>query len=161
LEVTPQSRLILRLAAGSIPNVLPLAGKRLEIDGAIVRVGVPAVHALRPASSVASRLVVIRGFMTAEPFLDAVRRQLDALGVSGTPRLMARRRSQSIEGREGARDPYVRRTLRIHDREIVGYALRVDGLEPEESIVLQQAGVGGRRHFGCGVCLPVRTGGTT
>jgi hypothetical protein len=27
--------------------------------------------------------------------------------------------------------------------------------------VLQQAGVGGRRHFGCGMFLPARTGGAT
>src|SRR5262245_17948395 len=50
-----QSRLRLRVPAGDIPRVLPLAGKSLEMMGHRVRLGVPNVEALQPASSLIAR----------------------------------------------------------------------------------------------------------
>ena len=40
---------------------------------------------------------------------------------------------------------------------MIGYALRVFGLTAEESIRLQEEGLGGRRRMGCGVFLPIRS----
>ena len=45
--------------------------------------------------------------------------------------------------------------IQIKDKSIVGYALRVVGLTAEESIRLQETGLGGRRRMGCGVFLPI------
>ena len=42
------------------------------------------------------------------------------------------------------------------DKEIVGFALRVEELTAEESIRLQEKGIGGRRRFGCGIFVPER-----
>lgn len=44
-----------------------------------------------------------------------------------------------------------RQSLRIKDRQIVGYCIAFENLRPEESICLQQQGIGGRRKMGCGV----------
>jgi CRISPR-associated protein Cas6 len=44
--------------------------------------------------------------------------------------------------------------LRIQGRRIVGYALRVVGLTDEDSVRLQEEGLGGRRRMGCGVLVP-------
>jgi CRISPR-associated endonuclease/helicase Cas3 len=49
--------------------------------------------------------------------------------------------------------------LRIRDREIVGFALHVDGLGATDSLRLQATGIGGRRRFGCGVFAPTKTQG--
>jgi len=35
--------------------------------------------------------------------------------------------------------------------EIVGYELIIQGLTAEESITVQEQGLGGKRHMGCGV----------
>ena len=43
---------------------------------------------------------------------------------------------------------------RDENKEIVGFAVRVEDLTAEESIGLQEAGIGGRRRFGCGVFIP-------
>lgn len=157
LALTPRSRLTLRLDSERIPAVLALAGRTLAVGGDQVRVGVPTIYPLRPAARLYSRLVVIKGFMDPEPFLDAVRRQLAVLGVRGEAGLPKRGRVRAAEGTAGdgsTRSPFVRRTIRIRDREIVGYAVAVDGLDAGESIRLQEAGVGGRRRFGCGVFAP-------
>jgi CRISPR-associated protein Cas6 len=55
------SRLVLRLESERIGEFLKLAGKRLDIDGCNLRVGIPEVRLLRPRASLYSRLVTIKG----------------------------------------------------------------------------------------------------
>ena len=43
-----------------------------------------------------------------------------------------------------------RRTFKVHDKQIVGYSLLVNGLSSEASIILQENGLGGRQKMGCG-----------
>jgi CRISPR-associated protein Cas6 len=62
--------------------------------------------------------------------------------------------SQAIDG--AGKSPLVRRTLEIAGRTVVGYAVEVSGLTAEESIILQENGIGGRRRFGCGIFIPAR-----
>jgi CRISPR-associated protein Cas6 len=155
LALERSSRLVIRLPVDRIPALLPLAGRRLDLAGSAVTVGVPAVRSLRPAAALWSRLVVIKGFMEPEGFLAAAQRQLAALGVQGRAALMARTTDRAVEGRSAAgKEEPIRRTLRIHDKDVVGFALGIEELTAEESIRIQVAGLGGRRRFGCGVFVP-------
>jgi CRISPR-associated protein Cas6 len=153
LALIGRSRLTLRLPSDRITTILPLAGKRLKLGLDHLRVGVPEVRALRPAARLQSRLVVIKGFLDPQPFLEAAQRQLRDLGIQASPTLVPRRDIRSVEGRasQKERSVFVRRTLRIRDKEIVGYAVEVSGLTSEESVRLQECGLGGRRRFGCGL----------
>lgn len=157
LALTPASRLRLRLPASRIADALPLAGQQLDLGGARLGVGVPTIQPLRPAPTLVSRLAVIKGFQAPEPFLEAARRQAEALGIEGRLALMGRAKEGSLEGAtsRAAGEP-IRRTLRIHDREIVGFALAATELTAEESLRLQEVGIGGRRRFGCGLFVPLR-----
>lgn len=158
LALTQNSRLVLRLPVDRIPDVLVLAGTMLDVAGHPLRVGVPTVRALVPAAAVSSRLVVIKGFMEAEPFLDAVRRQLARLDVHGEPFLLstgdAFEANKTRDG--GTQSPWIRRTLRIRDKEVVGFAVGVERLTADESLRLQEHGIGGRRRFGCGIYVPAK-----
>jgi CRISPR-associated protein Cas6 len=144
LMLMPWSTLTLRVADGQIASLILLAGKSLRLGDASVRVGVPTVNALVPATALRSRLVVIKvanirpESVTAEQFTDAVRRQLDELGVSAEAIVTIGKR----------------RTLRVKQRELVGYEVVVEVLTAEESISLQENGLGGKRHMGCGVFVP-------
>jgi CRISPR-associated endonuclease/helicase Cas3 len=154
LQLDPtSSRLRLRVAASSIPQLLPLAGKRLDIKGHPIRLGVPSVAALRPVPVLIARMVAIK---LAKPenvapapdaFLAAARRQLSELGVRGTLRI------PEHVNKRGQREP-IRRVLRIKEKAVIGYALLVEGLTPEDSIQLQDKGLGGRARMGCGFFLP-------
>lgn len=73
----------LRIPAGHYRDVLPLAGKRLEIGGHQIRLGLPVARPLEPAPSLYARVVTIKKFTEAEPFLEAVKRKLDSFGVKG------------------------------------------------------------------------------
>lgn len=156
--VTDKSFLTIRLPSERMADVLPLAGKSLKIGGDEIRVGVPQTRALIPSARVYSRLVVINGFTEPEPFLDAVVRQLDAMNVKGKAYLVQQAEIEEVnrERPAGTHSPFLRRTIRIRDKEIVGFALGVEELTAEESIMVQEKGIGGRRRFGCGIFVPDR-----
>ena len=136
LHLADYSRLILRLPDDQIRMYLKLAGKRLDVDGNVLQIGVPEVRALRPVASLRARLVTIKGFMEAETFLEAVKRQLQDLQVAGEVHLGERK------------------TFRVKDKQVVGFAMGITNLTAEESLTLQEKGLGGRRRIGCGVFVP-------
>jgi CRISPR-associated protein Cas6 len=146
LKITDKSTLKLRLNSDSLVKVLPIGGKKVKIDGSEIYIGAPSSRALMPAPKLYSRLVIIKGFMEPKLFLGAVKRQLEKMVIKGKPYLV------EINGDKGME--YVRRTIKVHDMEIVGFAVRVEELTAEESITLQENGLGGRRHFGCGIFVP-------
>ena len=136
LHLADFSRLILRLPYEQIQAYLKLAGKRLAVDDHPLSVGVPEVRTLRPVVRLRARLVTIKGFLQEEEFLAAAKRQLAQLGISGQAHL------------------WTRRTLRVRDQQIVGFEMGVTQLTAEESLTLQEQGLGGRRKMGCGVFVP-------
>jgi CRISPR-associated protein Cas6 len=119
------------------------------VAGHRIRLGVPQVRALVPAPSLVARLVTIKGFTEADPFLQAARRQLDALGVAA---------ELSIPGiGRGRHAGKLRRhVLQIKERRVVGYTLQATHLTAEGSLRLQERGLGGRRRMGCGFFAPVK-----
>lgn len=158
LSLSHTSHLILRLPPERIGEVLPLAGQALDIDGHNVRIGVPITCALIPSARLYSRLVVIKGFMEPEGFLQAFQKQMSKAGIQGNPSLITQPHvAQANKKREGgSHSPFLRRTLKIRDKEVVGFAVRVEELTADESILLQEKGIGGRRKMGCGIFVPDR-----
>jgi CRISPR-associated endonuclease/helicase Cas3 len=156
LQLGRRSQLRLRLPAGRIGEVLPLAGTKLDVAGSSLRLGAPSVHPLVPAASLDARLVAIKltqaprrlntelgrealdvaGF--AERYAKDIRQQLDAIGI-GSPFELRGRRSLTVGGRR-----------------VVGYSVRVIGLSADASIALQERGIGGKRRMGCGLFRPTR-----
>ncbi|MBW7864429.1 MAG: type I-MYXAN CRISPR-associated protein Cas6/Cmx6 [Candidatus Hydrogenedentes bacterium] len=155
----PHSRLRLRVPSEMTSEVLCLAGKRLDVDGCALLVGVPQIQSLIPAPTLRCRMAVIKGYMEPEPFLESAQKSLRELGIGGRAALVPRSAGPSREGRYSSiegRSPWIRRTLRVRDKTIVGYALTVSELTAEESILLQEKGIGGRRRLGCGIFVPVK-----
>lgn len=138
LALRDSSRLSVRLESERIGELLKLAGKRLDIDSYSLRLGIAEVRPLRPRASLYSRLVTIKGFMEPDAFLESAKRQLEKLNVDAEIRLGERR------------------TFRVKDKQVVGFEMAALDLNAEASLVLQENGVGGRRHMGCGVFVPFR-----
>jgi CRISPR-associated protein Cas6 len=144
-----RSRLRVRVPLEVVPLFLPLTGQVLDVGGHPIRLGMPRVQALVPAPAVVARTVTIKGFTEAGPFLAAARRQLDALGVPGELGIPLINKGKH-EGQPR------RHVVRIKGRKVVGFTLQVEGLSAEESIRLQEAGIGGRGRLGCGFFIPLR-----
>jgi len=138
LMLRESSRLVLRMESEQIGQFLTLAGKKLEIDSYSFRVGVPEVRVLLPRAALYSRLVTIKGFMEPDAFLEAANRQLKKIGVQAELKVGERR------------------TLRVTEKQVLGFEVGAAALDAEDSVCLQEVGLGGRRHMGCGVFVPWR-----
>jgi CRISPR-associated protein Cas6 len=141
---TRGASLRLRLPADHYGHVLPLAGARLDIAGHPIRLGIPTARPLTPAPSLYARIVTIKKFTDPEPFLDAARRQLDALGLNATLELPL-----DEQGRPR------RRIITIQRKHVVGFSLAAHNLNDAGSLRLQTSGIGGRRAMGCGHFNPI------
>jgi CRISPR-associated protein Cas6 len=149
LKIDAGTQVRIRIDREQVEQVMPLAGRVLELDGWTIRIGKPKIEPLVPSVFLRSRLVVIKGFMEPAPFLEAVARQLQQLRISGQPGIPYRKSNGAATG-----SPLLRRTLQIRDKVVVGYALEVSALTAEEAVALQEHGLGGRRRFGCGIFVP-------
>jgi CRISPR-associated protein Cas6 len=138
LLLNPSSRLVLRMPDTAIPPFIKLAGKTIEVDGHRLTVGVPEIRLLKPAAALYARLVTIKKFLEPESFLAAATRQLDTEGIMANLRIGERR------------------TFRVKDKQVVGFELLATNLDAESSMTLQEVGIGGRRHMGCGIFVPFR-----
>lgn len=140
LALSEASRLVMRLPTDDIRRAIPLAGKRLNVGGRTIHVGVPEIRPLRPARSLFSRFVTIKGFADApDDFAEACTRQLEALAVR--------------ESRIGVEK---RRVMDVKGYTIVGYSVRLSGLNEADSMLVQERGLGGKRKMGAGVFVPIR-----
>ncbi len=147
-SVGPGARFGLRLPSDLLPRSLKLAGKSLDLDGCKLRVGVGQARALTPAPTLHCRIATTRNGDDPARFDAEVARQAAALGIRGKVF-----RAPAGAARRDGRDPS-RRIVRVKGKRIVGHAVLATDLTSEESILLQERGLGGRRRMGCGVFVP-------
>jgi CRISPR-associated protein Cas6 len=134
-----RTRLTIRIRRERAQALAALAGCALDVTGFVVQVGEPAQRELLAHGTLYAQMVTNAGDDELR-FLEEVQRELDALGVRG----------RVVCGR--------RRVLRDDSgAERVGYSLLVDGLSADDSLLVQQRGLGTHRHLGCGVFVPHRS----
>ena len=68
-------------------------------------------------------------------FVEAAKRQLEKIGAKAEMQVGERR------------------TVRVKDKQVVGFELALLELDGEDSLRVQEHGLGGRRHMGCGIFL--------
>lgn len=132
--LTRRARLSLRLPADRQADTGALSGARLEIGGDL-EVGAVTVRRLAPAKVLYSPFVTV-GRAVEQDFMAACQEQLALAGIG----------AQLVCGR-------ARRAL-AGDGEIQGFSLMLHGLGAEDSLRLQQRGLGSERKRGCGIFVP-------
>jgi len=138
LALTPASRIAIRLPASLIHKFLVLAGQQLILGTDSLRLGIPQPRALAPTPALYAHLVTTRNGQDEERFDSEIARQLNELGIEASAQ----------------RGP--RRSFTVRDKKVVAHTLLVSELTAEESIRLQERGLGGRRKLGCGIFLPAQ-----
>ncbi|TBR56600.1 type I-MYXAN CRISPR-associated protein Cas6/Cmx6 [Westiellopsis prolifica IICB1] len=145
--LTEQSCLRIRVPIPQIPLIYQLAGKSIRIGIHEIQIGIPEIFTLKPAKTLKSRIVVIKGYSEPESFLNAAQRQLDNLEISGKLSIPVDKKGELS-----------RKTLKVKRYTIVGFTTEISELSDEDSLKLQQWGIGGKRHLGCGYFLPYKGG---
>ncbi len=143
LHLTEDSYLCLRLPINQVPLIYRLAGKTLTLNQHKIRLGLPESQFITPNHYLYSRLVVIRGFDDPQPFLEAAQRQLNQRNITANLSLITRPQGEPI-----------RRIIKVKKRTLVGYGVKISDLNEQDSISLQEQGIGGKHKMGCGVFLP-------
>ncbi|MBX3288300.1 MAG: type I-MYXAN CRISPR-associated protein Cas6/Cmx6 [Acidobacteria bacterium] len=151
---TRGAKLNLRIPADKFGEVLPLAGRRLDLGGHVIRLGIPTARPLMPSPILYSRIVTFRledRLMQPDAkdeilpaFLEIAKRHLAEMNVTA-----------DIEIPNEAVSRH-RRIITIKGKKIVGFSLIAKNLNDEDSLKLQSIGLGGRRSMGCGIFNPVR-----
>jgi CRISPR-associated endonuclease/helicase Cas3 len=145
--LTERSHLRIRIPIPQIPLIYKLAGKSVCLGIHEIQIGIPEIFMLQPANKLRSRIVIIKGYSEPEFFLAAAQRQLDSWEISGHISIPLDKKGEPS-----------RKTIKVKRFTIVGFTTEVSNLSEEDSLKLQQWGIGGKRHLGCGYFLPCQGG---
>lgn len=148
LKLTHQSHLKIRIHHQQIPLIYPyLTGQTFEIGQKSYQLNIPDYQPLVSSESLYSRLVVIKGYQDATTFQEAVKRQLNNLNVEGNIELLTR-----YDGTPQRRQLTI--TKQEKSFKIRGFGVKISQLDLEDSLTLQEQGIGGKRKMMCGVFVP-------
>ena len=136
LQLSHRARLALRLPAHRAEQAAALVGRTLQVAGWPLHVEKMALRPLSRITTLFSRCVVLAAGDEAA-FVSAATEKLGALGI---------RAERMVCGRVTP--------VATPERTYQGRSLMLAGLTLEQSLLLQQSGLGGGRRFGCGLFIP-------
>ena len=137
LHLSRRTRMRLRVPAHRLDEVRGLSGRQLDIGGHPLEIGKSDVHLLSSLPTLFSRYVITGEDTGEEQFLAEAMSALQELGINCRKMLCG-----------------ITHTLAFPAGPVYTRSLMVADLEPEESVKLQQAGLGKGREFGCGLFIP-------
>jgi CRISPR-associated protein Cas6 len=137
LHLSRRTKLTLRLPKERLADAEALVGATLDLNGHRVELGATSTHPLSGLSTLLARYVVCEPDEAEEAFLSRAVAELSEMGIRVKKALCGMTTSLSLP--EG---PIQTRSLMLADLSI------------EESIRLQQQGLGLGRHMGCGIFIP-------
>lgn len=137
LYLSKRTRMTLRLPKDKIKDAEKLCGQTLNVDGNELTVKQATTKPLSAITTLFSRYIAAPEEQTEAEFLSKIAEQLKSMGVQ--PRKM-------LCGTENR--------FRTPQGTLLTRSLMLADLELDESIILQQQGIGDNRLLGCGLFIP-------
>jgi len=137
LPLSQRARLVIRVHRDDSEEVAQIMNQRLQIGEQEITVGSSVMRSLSTIGTLHARAICCDRQQSETDFLTEVAGLLKQIGIKV---------SKMICGRCGE--------IRAGNETIFTRALMVADLEPEESVTLQQQGLGGGRMLGCGLFVP-------
>ncbi len=137
LHLSQRTKLILRLPKDRVVGAKQMSGMTLEIDGHSMEVGQATVRPLSALTTLFSRYVAAPEADDEDQFVRRAADKLTQMGIS-VPKLLCGR-------------PHI---FRLPNERIFSRRLMVADLKVEDSVKLQQQGLGPHRKLGCGLFIP-------
>jgi CRISPR-associated protein Cas6 len=137
LHLSRRTRMTLRLPKLRLDDANELTGKTLKIDGHELSVGESQVKLLSTQSTLFSRYVVSIETESEDDFLHRVYKTLKSMDVHINKIMCGKNH-----------------ILKGHYGDIFTRSVMLAELKPEDSIKVQQEGIGEGRQLGCGLFIP-------
>ena len=136
VHLSTRARLNLRLPQEQVQQATQLEGRNIDILGYRCGIGKSKTRPLSTHGTLFTRHLSPAG-RDEEAFLESAARMLGVLGIKPLKMLAG-----------------LSRTIDTPRQKIETRSLMIDGLKPQESVLLQQRGLGKWRTLGCGIFLP-------
>lgn len=136
LYLSRRTRMTLRLPKERLDQARALTGRTLNIEGYVLTVGEGVVKSLSTSSTIFSRYVANDYGADEQAFVQAVAREIGSHGVAVR---------KLVCGKD--------HVLHTPDGDIATRSVMLADLKPQESVTLQQRGVGPHRQLGCGLFI--------
>jgi len=137
LPLSRRARLVIRVHRDDCDEVIRITNKTLQIGAQQLAIGESAIRKLSTISTLYARAVSCDRSESEADFLARVAELLNAMNIKVT---------KMICGKSGE--------IRTAGETIFTRALLVADLDPEESVTLQQLGLGKDQMLGCGLFVP-------
>lgn len=137
LSLSKRTRFTLRLPKHRVDDASILAGQNLNVAGNDLVLSAPNQKDLSILTTIFARYVVTENLEDEEAFLNQAAEMLRKEGIQV---------KKMMSGRT--------HVLRMPKKDLFTRSLMIDGLKLEESIYLQQHGLGEGRLVGCGLFIP-------
>ena len=139
LHLSKRTRLVIRIPRHRMEDARALVGRELDVRGQPLKItGEPVVRPLQPSATLYSRNVALNAD-DEDAFLRAAAELLEGLDI--LVRKMLPGKITMIDTPDG---------------QLATHSLMLADLTAEESLRLQQHGLGPGRYFGCGLFIPCK-----
>jgi len=128
-------QLVLRVMNSRMPDVLAVAGREVSVAGCVLRLDKPHFRELRPHATLYAYKVASAGNGELA-FMETMDQELARLSIRGE-RVCGKRSQMVVAGQV-----------------LETFSLMLHALTPDQSLRLQQSGLGPHRLLGCGVFVP-------
>ena len=137
IHLSRRTKLVLRIPQARTAEVEALAGRILDVSGNELELLKSSRRKLSALTTLFSRYIIIEKGDNEAVFIDKIAQRLRAMGIQ-PPKI--------LPGRE--------RRLRVPGGVLDTRSLMVAEVSLQESVVLQQQGLGDHRLLGCGLFVP-------
>ena len=131
-----RTKLVLRVPADRAAQAGQLSGQQLNVDGSILIVGMGKERQLLATTTLHS--YIVESNLGEIEFLADMKEKLQAMNIS----------CNLICDKQ--------RMIRGVTQSLSGFGLVLHDLKPLASVQIQRTGLGGARHFGCGIFVPFK-----
>lgn len=137
LYLSRRTRLVVRVPKHRVEDAQRLHGRTLDVAGHAMQVEGSTLRPLSTHSAIFARYVVSDGMLDENAFLAQALSRLQAMGIRPKKMLCG-----------------IEKTIATPETRLTTRSLMLAELTVEESVQLQQKGLGPMRHLGCGLFIP-------
>lgn len=137
LCLSRRTKLVLRVPRQRIDDAQTLVGHQLDVAGHALRVDKASLRPLSPITTIFSRYVVSAEGLDETAFLQNALREMETFGVHPKKMMCG-----------------IEKFIATPDQPVHTRSLMLTELNQQESVTLQQHGLGPMRHLGCGLFIP-------